>query len=595
MELSNVIREYTFENAGQFRAIMASLGFTENAQGQEVTFSDGKNEISYTITEMREAGQNKEDIEIIQDNSRKELIQFFDKDRAETDFENYQKELSEKNITLYKWDDLKADQKLKDGQSKDGYTIIDHENKVSYTGKSLYNFAYENDFILDGEGTQVEKGKESPIVNRKGKKGKYYRGHNDKLSFYSQKDALVIPPTLFGKKLSEEQQFSLQNGKVICVKNENENNIYIKIDKDLNTLIVAGEKELNIPNVIGNDKDFEGYKLTDEDKLKFANGEFIEPKIMKGKDGYFLAEVTLTEDKKGFKFRNIDNTISQHPEMIKQYIEKYNKQDLQKSIDNAINVHQNAVESQKQEELTAEQENIISATENNKEDSIEHEAEIDKTAGKQSEITQDNENNIKGSIDNAVSVHQKAIENQKQEELTAEQEKNISATENNKKASIEQEVEIDKTAEKQEEINKDKEIEAKENLDRDKETIITKEKDSIEIVRDLDKEFADALNQKDYKKLNELATKDNYSPSKDFVETKFKELDVKDQAALETIFDLKTENLAKENKDIAKSANVVIQDKTKDKGKDKEQKTVPGNKQIVEKAGNLINQAFNNM
>ena len=79
----------------------------------------------------------------------------------------------------------------------------------------------------------------------------------------------------------------------------------LQVDKDLNSVIVRSEKELSIPAQIG------GYKLTAADKYLLANGYSLENKLMRSPKGeYIIADVTMTPDKKGYQFSNIQ-TISE--------------------------------------------------------------------------------------------------------------------------------------------------------------------------------------------------------------------------------------------------------------------------------------------
>lgn len=93
----------------------------------------------------------------------------------------------------------------------------------------------------------------------------------------------------------------------------------LQVDKDLNSVIVRSNKEIKIPNVIGKTKDYDGYKLTKADKYLLANGHTLESKLMHSKEGYILADISLTDDKKGLQFSNIQSiTEGKAQELIKE-------------------------------------------------------------------------------------------------------------------------------------------------------------------------------------------------------------------------------------------------------------------------------------
>ena len=78
-------------------------------------------------------------------------------------------------------------------------------------------------------------------------------------------------------------------------------------DMDLISVLVRSSLEIKIPNVIGKTEEYDGYKLTKADKYLLANGHTLESKLMHSKDGYILADISLTDDKKGIQFSNIQS------------------------------------------------------------------------------------------------------------------------------------------------------------------------------------------------------------------------------------------------------------------------------------------------
>lgn len=302
--------EYDYQNIGQFRAIMSELGFSEEYHSKMLKFSNKEATYCHSFEEIREYSKKPEDISEKLEASQARLSFFFDNERAVNDFAAYSKELNEvHNVSVVKWNNIKEGQ-VGNGKSADGFSIIDHENRISYTGQSLYQFGYENGYIFDGKGTQLEEGQYSPLTTIDDRKAKVYRGKNGTSVFYS-KEALVIPDEIFNHKLTGHEKELLKRGDIVPVTNLKNNTLYLQVDKDINAIIIRSKRELNVPNVIGkNDKyNFPGTELSNADKMLLANGLVTEKKLVCGDDGFFLAELQMTADKKGMKFINVE-TIS---------------------------------------------------------------------------------------------------------------------------------------------------------------------------------------------------------------------------------------------------------------------------------------------
>ena len=94
--------------------------------------------------------------------------------------------------------------------------MIDHKNKICYTGKELYEYALQNGYSLDGKGTKLEKGVLSGLMDINGKPAKV-RLHEHGTSIIYRKEALTIPDRIYGKKLSKQQKQDLLDGNVIVL------------------------------------------------------------------------------------------------------------------------------------------------------------------------------------------------------------------------------------------------------------------------------------------------------------------------------------------------------------------------------------------
>ena len=152
--------------------------------------------------------------------------------------------------------------KEKDGAMKDAFTIIDHENKVCYTGRSFYDYVFERGYLLDGKGSQQEKGVMSDMREINGKQAKVRLTENG-ISVFYKKETLVIPDSILGRQLTDENKNELLQGKIVLVGKEKDN-IFLQVDRELNAVIVRTNKELAVPNVIGRGMDYSGRELLPE-------------------------------------------------------------------------------------------------------------------------------------------------------------------------------------------------------------------------------------------------------------------------------------------------------------------------------------------
>ena len=103
--------------------------------------------------ELGNLGDNRESL---LEQSKERIISFFDKEQASNNFQEYSQYLRENhNVAIIKWDDIKQGANKNEGY-KDGFTVIDLENKIAYKGEDLYRYAYEQNQTLDGKGSYVD-------------------------------------------------------------------------------------------------------------------------------------------------------------------------------------------------------------------------------------------------------------------------------------------------------------------------------------------------------------------------------------------------------------------------------------------------------
>jgi len=166
-----------------------------------------------------------------------------------------------------------------------------------------------------------------------GSKGKLLRNGNN-VSVYKAKDVLEIPNELFGEKLTDSKRQSLMNGNTILI-NKDGNNLYVTVDAETNSVIVRGDHEIGLsnPHTIGDSKEFgyKGYTLNERDRVLMANGLATEQKLFCGDQGFFLAELQLTSDKRGFIFSNV---VSLSPEEAKAFQKEMERAEAVKVIKN---------------------------------------------------------------------------------------------------------------------------------------------------------------------------------------------------------------------------------------------------------------------
>jgi hypothetical protein len=300
MDLKKALNEYSFENVTQFRTIAKQLGYSEEYNRGNLLFTKGNEKYRTSVDEIRSYIKEPALIEPLQNQSKERVSNVLERDKINDP--KHIKELSEKyNIDIVRTND-----------KYNGLIIIDNENKMSYRGKSLYDYAFMNGYMLDGR-EKLEKNMMSGLRKINGRQAKLRYGDNGIAIFY-KKETLLIPDSIFGKKLTEEQKNQLKNGETILFKGTND--IFLQVDKELNAVVVRTNKELPIPKIVGKTDFFKGYELTSMDRYLLANGKSIDNKLMAGKDGYFIADFSMSPDKKGVIFSNIQNVNKEIAEQM---------------------------------------------------------------------------------------------------------------------------------------------------------------------------------------------------------------------------------------------------------------------------------------
>lgn len=147
MEKMMDVEDYAYSNAGQFRAIAKSLGYSESFDNGQILFSRNGEEFRYSMDELKTGNRSEGTKEGAVKESLEAVSKFFDKEKA-TNLDEYNKELADKGISVIKWENIK------EGES-DGFTIVDSQRKVAFTGKELYGYAHDANILLDGKGSEI--------------------------------------------------------------------------------------------------------------------------------------------------------------------------------------------------------------------------------------------------------------------------------------------------------------------------------------------------------------------------------------------------------------------------------------------------------
>ena len=305
MKLREALDTYMFDNVGQFGGIAESLGYqTEYRDGYFRFRKDGE-ELSMSVSEIREKAGAKYD-ESLRDQSKERVSALFDKERAN----------DPKYVPLLVG------------------VFIERLSGVAYLqamvddGKAVLVMSLQVLPPLDADaillqlgdifriiGTKLEKGVMSDLMEIHGKPGKL-RFNDDGISVFYRKEALVIPDKVLGKKLGKKEKEQLLAGDIVPI-TVNKKDILLQVDRDLNSVILRTNQEIKIPDIIGQTSEYGGYKLTKADKYLLANGHALENKLLHSPEGYFIADIQLTDDRKGVMIQNIQSITPGKEELIK--------------------------------------------------------------------------------------------------------------------------------------------------------------------------------------------------------------------------------------------------------------------------------------
>lgn len=101
--------DYIYSNAGQFRAIAKDLGYDEKIGTGEIQFQRGNDSYTYNIENLKKGNRNSLESENRVTASKERIINFFDKEKATSNFEQYNNELKDQNVSIVNGIKLKAE------------------------------------------------------------------------------------------------------------------------------------------------------------------------------------------------------------------------------------------------------------------------------------------------------------------------------------------------------------------------------------------------------------------------------------------------------------------------------------------------------
>ncbi|MDH5414932.1 MAG: DUF3945 domain-containing protein [Flavobacteriaceae bacterium] len=126
-------------------------------------------------------------------------------------------------------------------------------------------------------------------------------------------DKLEIPDKILNTKLNEEEIETLAKGDYFCLERD-QNKFLIKIDPNINSVIVRVPAEVGIKEELG------GYKFAKEELSRLANNQQVGPKVYHSeKYGYFVSNLQVSQEgySSEYKYSNIVNISKKEAQKLK--------------------------------------------------------------------------------------------------------------------------------------------------------------------------------------------------------------------------------------------------------------------------------------
>jgi len=122
-----------------------------------------------------------------------------------------------------------------------------------------------------------------------------------KFAFDFKHEKLIIPQVIGGCALTEKDKSDLKNNKTLgpLRLKDSDIQVYLRIDPVLNKVVALDANQIGIPSVVGD------YVLTDRDKSTLANEGQLSQRVYRSEQGYFLANLLMTDKKNELKFTGI--------------------------------------------------------------------------------------------------------------------------------------------------------------------------------------------------------------------------------------------------------------------------------------------------
>jgi len=189
---------------------------------------------------------------------------------------------------------------------------------------------------------------------------------------------IVIPLKIGEKKFTNDEIEALKIGKAVQV-NYNGENLFLQIDKELNTITIKTQHEIKLTEV---DKfEMGGYVFDENQKKQLEAGNKVPGVVMLGEQGYFVATISISDDKKGLKFENYkDLTKEQAQELLSKRVMENN------SVANMISVTGMTSQFKNENDKSIENTTSVSAIHNEKEEFSKNDLKEDKLSKYEKEL-----------------------------------------------------------------------------------------------------------------------------------------------------------------------------------------------------------------
>ncbi len=175
------------------------------------------------------------------------------------------------------------------------------------------------ELLKKGEWSELLEGlwDDSSIKNAKIKLSRSSNDGTIKVNFKFQNEQLIIPERIGDYDLTSEDKIRLTNKEIAGPISLKGQELFLQVDSELNSVVIRSAKEIDVAKVIelkfqkNNKFEISGYSLSEKEVKDLCSGKELPTKVYKEGNTYFSAKISLTEDKKGVRFGEV-LTIPNH-------------------------------------------------------------------------------------------------------------------------------------------------------------------------------------------------------------------------------------------------------------------------------------------